>query len=316
MAKELAEVKAELKKQAAGKPETEAEQPAGADPFAKEKKRMDEIASEIEHLRHVSGAESLITAKEAEREKLRLLVRTSHPIEVQLRNLDAKIAGVKKKQEAHAARALELSEAISKLDAECQKEAAASDERGKELGTLNLERLGMVQRNGIEKVKAAEIAAGSGGAAATVASSTGNALGVLEATMGGVPGMAALLEQMRVIADAMVAAAAPAPTPAAPTLPAADPAAPVVALVPPATGAAALETAVATPVEPSTTPAPAAAAGSAAPSAANPLEHARACAQRAKERLAAAKPDAEMEEASDEDKEGMAAKKGRTDKQD
>ena len=278
---------------------------------------MDKLANDIEHLRHVSGAEPLIASKEAEREKLRLLVRTSHPIEVQIRNIETKIAGVKRKQEAHAARALELSEAISKLDAECQKESAAGDEREKELGTLNLERLGMVHRNNIEKVKAAEIAAGSGGAAATAASSTSNALGTLEATFGSVPGMAELLERMRAIADAMGAAAAPAappvpaapvPVPEAPTLPAVEPAATGAALPPPAVGAAALETAAATPVEPSTTTA-STAAGSAAPGVANPLEHARACAQRAKERLAASKPDAEMEEAGDEDKEGMAAKK-------
>ena len=39
------------------------------------------------------------------------------------------------------------------------------------------------------------------------------------------------------------------------------------------------------------------------------MAQARVSARNAKERLAAAKPDAEMEEASDQDKEGMAAKK-------
>ena len=134
------------------------------DPNAKQKSAMDVLRADIAALQAVSAKSAAVLGEIAEKEqaleRLRLEVRKSHPADVQLRNLDAKLAGVSKQREKHDEVADALAKEIGKLKASMDEAAAAGAARRKEEEQLRRERLALVQQLEAEKVKQAKAVAG------------------------------------------------------------------------------------------------------------------------------------------------------------
>ena len=172
LAKELAQVLAWATQQ--GYPGADAAAAVAAtaagsegDPNAKQKSAMDVLRVDIATLQAVNdkGAAVLgsIAEKEQALERLRLEVRKSHPADIQLRNLDAKLAGVSKQREKHDEVADGLAKEIAKLKASMDEAAPAGAAKRKEEEQLRRERLALVQQLEAEKAQGGQ---GRGGRAA------------------------------------------------------------------------------------------------------------------------------------------------------
>ena len=166
MAKELAEIRAWATQKgypgADGGAATAAD--SEGDPNAKQKSDMDVLRADIANMQASTNKGAVVLGIIAEREKalecLRLEVRKSHPADIQLRNLAAKLAGVTKQREKHDEVADALAKEIAKLKTSMDEAAAAGAARRKEEEQLRRERLALVQQLEGEKVKEAKAVAG------------------------------------------------------------------------------------------------------------------------------------------------------------
>jgi hypothetical protein len=174
--KELTALRAECaelrKKQgpAAKKDEPPAASAGGAvaeDEVTKEKKRrMDVLRGQIEHLeKGGDGLEDALKARREELEKLRLEIRSAHPLDVQLRNLDSKLNGVKKQREKLEDEANSVAKLILELKISLDKAAKAAAEKKLEEDQLAKERVELVAKHNATKLAEAEAAAGGAAAA-------------------------------------------------------------------------------------------------------------------------------------------------------
>jgi hypothetical protein len=161
--KELTELRAENKElrklkanpKATGTPEgppaaraKSAEPGAAEDAEVKAKKqRMDVLRGQIDHLeKGGEGLEEILSARRSELERLRSEVRAAHPLDVQLRNLDAKLGAVRKQREKLEAEAKTTAELILELKASLDKTAKAVAEKQAEESQLAIERAELVAK--------------------------------------------------------------------------------------------------------------------------------------------------------------------------
>jgi hypothetical protein len=123
------------------------------------KQRMDVIRSQLEHLQKGGeGLDDVIKARREELERLRQEVRTAHPLDVQLRNLDCKVAGIRKQREKLDEEAKSVAGLILELKANLDKVAKAAAEKQQEEDQLAKERVELVARQNADKLAAAEAA--------------------------------------------------------------------------------------------------------------------------------------------------------------
>ena len=162
--KELAELREKVAKLEAG---AAAQPKNGGDdkePDANEESKaaMDKLRQGIELLRQVPGddAKALIQARKKELEALRLKVRQGHPVDIQIRNLDYKLANVQRQREKHDERSKDLAKQIRELQKQLVEEADGSAGKQKEEEQLRRERCQLVQRQGQEQLAKAKVAAG------------------------------------------------------------------------------------------------------------------------------------------------------------
>jgi hypothetical protein len=130
------------------------------------KTRMDELRSQIEHLeKGGEGLEEILKARREELERLRQEVRAAHPLDVQVRHLDSKIAGVRKQREKHEEEAKSVALLILELKTSLDRASKAAAEKKLEEDQLAKERVELVAKQNASKLAEAEAAAGGGTAA-------------------------------------------------------------------------------------------------------------------------------------------------------
>jgi hypothetical protein len=122
---------------------------------------MDELRGQLEHLeKGGDGLEDAIRVRREELDRLRGEVRAAHPLEVQIRNLDGRLAGVRKVREKLEGEATATADLILELKASLEKAAKAAAEKKLEEEQLAKERVELVARHNAAKLAEAEAAAG------------------------------------------------------------------------------------------------------------------------------------------------------------
>jgi hypothetical protein len=143
-------------------PSSSGEPGVGDDAAIKAKKlRMDELRLQIEHLsKGGEGLDEILKTRRDELERLRVEVRAASPLDVQLRNLDSKLAGVRKQKQKLEDEAKSTAALILELKAALDKTAKAATDKQAEEEQLARERVELVAKQNATKLAEAEAAAG------------------------------------------------------------------------------------------------------------------------------------------------------------